>query len=293
MGFTTSAIRLIVNADDFGISRGVNTGIIEAAVAGAVTSASMMVNLPDFDDAVARAQSGPELSLGLHLNLTSGRPLTSPASLTKRDTGEFYPMATLVARASLGMLDPSEITAECVAQIDRMVEAGFPPTHLDSHRHVHAHPAIATAVAKAAASRGICPVRAPVEPLRLNAGDWRASLKKAGLLASARLSRQTSRGAPKIGFVGISLQGGKYFAERLFALIPRLPGGTTELMTHPGYSDAALARQDGYTLYRQTELGVLCSRDFRELLLRCGVTLTSFRDGHSIAPHDRQLAQHH
>jgi predicted glycoside hydrolase/deacetylase ChbG (UPF0249 family) len=94
-------------------------------------------------------------------------------------------------------------------------------------------------------------------------------------------------------FVGVSLQGGKSFASRLFALIPKLPAGTTELMTHPGYADASLAEHDGYTLERVTELRVLCSREFRELLVRCGVTLTSFGDRRSIVPHEGQLAQHH
>ena len=291
VGSTTSPVRLIINADDFGISRGVNTGIIEAAEAGVVTSASTIVNLPAFADAVERARSSAIPSLGLHLNLTLGRPLTAARSLTQPGTGDFYSMPVLVARASLGLLNGEDITRECLAQIDRMIEAGFPPTHLDSHRHVHAHPAIAAAVIRAAAWRGIIRVRVPIEPLWVNAGDWRATLKKAGLFASTRLSRPTR--ARRIGFVGISLQGGKYFAARLFALIPRLPAGTTELMTHPGYSDAALARQDGYTLYRQTELGVLCSREFRELLVRCRVSLTSFRDGQLTAPHESELAQHH
>jgi predicted glycoside hydrolase/deacetylase ChbG (UPF0249 family) len=293
VGCTLSQARLIINADDFGISRGVNTGIIEAAMAGVVTSASMIVNLPDFADALDRAHACPTLSLGLHLNLTAGRPLTPARSLIEQSTGEFYSMPKLMARASLGRLNSSEITHECVTQIDRMVESGFPPTHLDSHRHVHAHPAISSAVARAAASRGIFQVRAPLEPLRLNPGNWRSTLKKAGLLASARLSKRTARRGPPIRFVGISLQGRKSFAEGLFALIPELRPGTTELMTHPGYADAALARQDGYTLYRQTELSVLCSREFRDLLDRCGVTLTSFRDFHSIAPEESQLAQHH
>ena len=293
MGSTTSPRRLIINADDFGISLGVNTGIIEAAVAGVVTSASMIVNLPAFADAVDRAQLCPFLSLGLHFNLTAGRPLTPARSLIQASTGEFYSMPQLMTRASLGRLDPWDIISECVAQIDRMIDAGISPTHLDSHRHIHAHPAIPWAVARAAASRGISHIRAPLEPFRLNAADWRSTIKKTGLHASARLSRKSATPARRIHFVGISLQGGRYFAERLFALIPQLPAGTTELMTHPGYADAALAKQDGYTLYRQTELGVLCSSEFREHLVQHGVTLTSFGNRLPIAPHNGQLAEHY
>jgi len=293
VGSTPSPTRLIINADDFGISRGVNIGIIEAAEAGVVTSASLIVNLPEFADALDRALACPTLSIGLHLNFTLGRPLTAATSLTRRRSGEFHTMPALIVRASLGLLDPSDIARECLAQIDRMIEAGFPPTHLDSHRHVHVHPAIFPAVARAAASRGVFQLRVPSEPLRINASDWRATLKKAGLFISARLSGRAGAHDPAIHFVGVSLQGGTSFASRLFALIPQLPAGTTELMTHPGYADASLAEQDGYTLERVTELRALTSREFRELLVRYGVTLTSFGHRTSIVPREGQLAQHH
>src|SRR3977135_2784530 len=122
VGSTPSPPRLIINADDFGISRGVNTGIIEVAAAGVVTSASVIVNLPDFAAALDRALSVPRLSLGLHLNFTIGRPLTAARSLTRRDSGEFYTLPVLAARASLGLLDASDIAGECLAQIDRMID---------------------------------------------------------------------------------------------------------------------------------------------------------------------------
>jgi chitin disaccharide deacetylase len=293
VGSTPSPTRLIINADDFGISRGVNIGIIEAAAAEVVTSASMIVNLPAFADALDRAPLCPTLSLGIHLNFTVGRPLTRAPSLTRRDTGDFYSLPALVARASLGLLDSSDIARECLAQIDRMIDAGFPPTHLDSHRHVHAHPALLSVVTRAAASRGIFQVRIPRESLRVNAGDWRATLKKTGLLICAGLSGGTSAADRAIDFAGVSLQGGKSFATRLFALIPQLQAGTTELMTHPGYADASLAEHDSYTLERVTELRVLTSREFRDLLARSGVTLTSFGRRRSIVPREGQLAQHH
>jgi predicted glycoside hydrolase/deacetylase ChbG (UPF0249 family) len=288
-----SSRRLIINADDFGISRGVNIGIMEAAEAGTVTSASVMVNLPDFDDAVERSASCPELSLGLHLNLTVGSPLTNARSLTRRDTGEFYSLRSLLARASLGLIEPADVTAECLAQIDRMLDAGVVPTHLDSHRHVHAHPAFSRPVINAATARGIFQVRVPCEPLRMNAGDWGAGVKKLGLRIAAALTKRGPDRDHDHHFAGVSLQGGKVFASRLVDLISSLPSGTTELMTHPGYADASLAAHDSYTLERVTELRVLCSREFRDLLDRSGVTLTSFGNSRSIAASQHQLAQHH
>jgi predicted glycoside hydrolase/deacetylase ChbG (UPF0249 family) len=293
VGSTPNPTRLIINADDLGISRGVNIGIIEAATAEVVTSASMIVNLPAFADALDRAVVCPTLSLGLHLNLTVGRPLARAPSLTRHDTGEFFTLPVLLARASLGLLDASDIARECLAQIDRMTDAGFPPTHLDSHRHVHAHPAIFAIVARAAASRGIFQVRIPCESLRVNADNWRATLKKTGLMICATLSSGTAAADRAVDFVGVSLQGGKSFATRLFALIPQLQPGTTELMTHPGYADASLAEHDSYTLERVTELRALTSREFRDLLAHSGVTLTGFDQRRSIVPREDELAQHH
>ena len=294
MGSTPNRRQLIVNADDFGISRGVNIGVIEAAEAGVVTSASLIVNLPAFADAIARAQSCPDLSLGLHLNFTTGRPLSGAPTLARQGTGKFYSLPTLLGRASLGLVDASDVTLECRAQIDRLIDAGFQPTHLDSHRHIHAHPAIWSAVLRAATSRGISQVRVPCEPLRLNPADWRATLKKAGLLTCAFLSGHATAPAQRAPhFFGISLEGARSFARRLFALIPRLPSGTSELMTHPGYADSSLVEFDSYTVGRDTELGVLCSREFREVLDRCGVTLSSFADLDSMLTTDNEIAQHH
>jgi predicted glycoside hydrolase/deacetylase ChbG (UPF0249 family) len=252
----------------------------------------MIVNLPSFNDAAARAGSRPSLSLGLHFNLTTGRPLTAAPSLTRHKTGLFYPLPVLVARASLGRIDSSDVVRECAAQLDRMTEVGIAPTHLDSHRHVHAHPALWPAVIEAASSRGISNVRVPTEPLWANAKDWRATLKKAGLLVCSRASRGSAASSGTDHFYGISLQGGRSFAARLFALIPRLPEGTTELMTHPGYADEVLSEYDGYMWQREDELRVLCSKELRELLLRQDIELTSFP---SRAPHYTsagKVAQH-
>ncbi|MDQ6770596.1 MAG: ChbG/HpnK family deacetylase [Gemmatimonadota bacterium] len=278
VGSTHRHRRLIVNADDYGLSGGVNTGIIEAAERGVVTSTSMMVNLAGFDDAVTLVRSARSLSVGLHFNLTTGKPLTTAASLARPSTGAFYPLTSLLTRASLGLIHAAEVRQECVAQIDRLLEAGIQPTHIDSHRHVHAHPVLWTAVLEAGASRNIHTVRVPSEPLWANPRDWRASLKKIGLLIVARLSRQQVRHNFPDHFFGISLQGGRSFASRLFGLIPKLPPGTSELMTHPGYSDSALAEHDDYTWQREEELTVLCSTGLRDLLERSDIELVSFGD---------------
>jgi len=295
------ARRLIINADDFGISRGVNDGILEAAQSGGITSTSLIVNLPDSSDAVARTSRCSGISVGLHLNLTVGNALTGPSSLTRGASPEFYSLSRLLAAASLGMIDESDVERECLAQIDRMTRAGFPPTHLDSHRHVHIHPAIYPAVLRAVQARRIPHLRVPCEPLAFNAAVLGATLKKGVLLVSARRSRRNGHGTsgnPGAGahgvarFVGISLQGGAPFAERLFALIRELPAGTTELMTHPGHADPDLAKRDNYTVAREIELEVLCSDAFRELLETSSVTLANFGDQSATVTREDELAEY-
>jgi predicted glycoside hydrolase/deacetylase ChbG (UPF0249 family) len=292
VGSTTDPRRLIINADDYGLSRGVSIGLIEAAEVGVVTSASMMVNLPAFTDAAERARSTSALSLGLHLNLTTGHSIAPAPSLTRGNTGQFHSLPQLIARASLGLIDASDVRRECVAQIDRMVEAGFHPTHLDSHRHVHAHPALWRTVLQAAHSRDISNVRVPSEPLWASSHDWRATLKNTGLLLCNRAVRHGAREGVANHFFGVSLQNGGSFASRLFALIPQLPAGTSELMTHPGHADQELAKNDGYTRPREEELRVLCSRGFRDLLVRCGIELARF-DRAPRRAHEGQFSQHH
>jgi chitin disaccharide deacetylase len=266
--------RLIVNADDFGMSPAVSSGIIEAAEAGSVSSASMIVNLDGFDDAVRRAKSFGALPLGLHFNIVAGRPLTRAPSLTDK-SGSFVRLGSLLWRATTGRINACELAAECVAQLDRMSAVGLRATHLDSHRHVHMHPAIFSTIVAAGASRGVGIVRVPIEPLRTNFGNLRATAKKIGLSISTKLHSTNGVERPD-HFFGISMQGGESFGPRLLALIPRLPAGTSELMTHPGHVDAALENSDSYTWQREMELSTLLSPRFRELLQRNDVQLASF-----------------
>jgi predicted glycoside hydrolase/deacetylase ChbG (UPF0249 family) len=174
------------------------------------------------------------------------------------------------------MVDSADVARECAAQLDRIAEAGIAVTHMDSHRHIHVHPALFSPVMEAAASRGVHAVRAPLEPIGTNLGDWRATMKKIALSLSSRASGAIRPGHGPDHFYGISLQGGRSFASRLFGLIPRLPPGTSEIMTHPGHSDRSLSSHDSYNWQREEELAVLLSRRFRELLGQHDIQLTDF-----------------
>ena len=262
----TDAPRLVVNADDFGLSAGVNRGILEAYAAGVVSSVSVLVNAPGWTDAVQRLRDlGPGLGVGLHLNLTMGRPVSWGGGLCDARSGRFHTLPALVARALAGRLDPGDVAIECAAQLARLRTAGLVVTHLDSHRHVHVLPGVWGAVVEAARAAGVPVVRVPLEPWSVNPVNWRASLKKAALRMGWGVA---SRGAAALDrpdrFVGISLQGSRSFPARLLAVLDRLEPGTTELMVHPGYADGDLAAWDDYTAPRARELAALTLPEVRE-----------------------------
>ncbi|HUQ45392.1 MAG TPA: ChbG/HpnK family deacetylase [Gemmatimonadaceae bacterium] len=274
---------LVVNADDLGLAPGVNRGIIEAHDAGTLSSASMMVNVPAFPEAVSLARARrPRLGVGLHLNLVSGRPLTDAVSLTDARTGNFHPLAELARRALTGRVRADDVRRECDAQLRALVTAGISPTHLDSHRHAHALPGILPAVAASAYEAGLHWVRRPLDHPALR--EPAASAKMLLLHAAWRraLIDVDEEHLPLLAraphFRGIALQGGHDIEGRLLALLDRLPGGATELMLHPGYDDATLAAQDPYRSEREREVAALCSPAVRARLAQGDIRLVNFAD---------------
>jgi predicted glycoside hydrolase/deacetylase ChbG (UPF0249 family) len=275
-----AARTLVVNADDLGFASGVNRGILEAHDAGAVSSASMMVNTPAFAEAVALAAARPRLGVGLHLNLVAGRPLTDAPSLTDPRTRAFHSLGELARRALAGRVRAEDVRRECDAQLRALASAGVVPTHLDSHRHAHALPGILPAVAASAHEAGLHWVRRPLDKpglrhprasarmLMLHAA-WRRALVDVDRAHLPLLAR-----APN--FRGIVLQGAPDVEARLLALLDELPAGTTELMVHPGYDDATLAAQDPYRQEREREVAALRAPAVRARLERGDVKLVSF-----------------
>src|SRR5947209_10797608 len=161
-GATPSGRRLVVNADDFGLSPGVNDGILEAHAAGVVSSVSVLVNAPGWEHAVAALRGTGSLGVGLHLNLTAGEPVSEGTALVDAHTGRFHGLAGLVTRALTGRIDPDCVAEECGAQLARLRAAGVRVTHIDSHRHVHALPGVWAPVVAIARAHGVAFVRVPV-----------------------------------------------------------------------------------------------------------------------------------
>ena len=272
--------RLVINADDFGLSAGVNRGILEAHAAGTVSSTSLLVNAPGFQDAVRGAHAAPALGVGLHVNLTMGAPVspaTAVPSLCDARTGRFCPLSRLIARVLVGRVDGAEVALECAAQIERARGAGVGLTHLDGHQHTHVLPGIWGPVVEAAREAGIDVMRLGLEPAVGIA--WRPFAAVGRLLLTASWRRATS-GAPlprhADHFRGFALTGRRDFLERLLAVLDRLEPGVTELMVHPGYADASLGGWVSYGAGRERELEALTSPAVRSRLGRGDIELIGF-----------------
>jgi predicted glycoside hydrolase/deacetylase ChbG (UPF0249 family) len=275
----TTGRRLVINADDFGLSEGVNRGILEAHHAGSVTSTSLLVNLPAFADAVRGAGRAPRLGVGLHFNLTAGSPVAPAAavpSLCDPATGRFHPLRRLIARALTGRIAATDVLVECAAQVDRFRASGLPLTHLDSHRHVHLLPGVWEAVMEVSRRRQIAVVRVPFDRLWRVARTPTAFAEQMLLRMSYRLAGGNGGPRPVDHFQGSALFAQRDFRDRLLGLLDHLDPGVTELMVHPGYADTELAEWDTYREERERELAGLCDAAVRGRLAAGDIELLQF-----------------
>lgn len=239
---------LIVNADDFGLTAGVNRGVIESYRYGIVTSTTMLANMPGFDDAVAQARRHPDLAVGLHLNLTYGRPLTPPEelpSLVDAD-GAFIRREDHAPQHG----DLTEIRTEFMAQARRFLATGLPLSHLDTHHHLHRAERLLDLVADLAGLFGV-----PVRCL-----DERA-MRARGLAPYARY---------------VEFFGGVSGVERLLALLPSLPDGATEIPCHPGHADKELIRLSPLNDDREWELRTMLDPRVTAAVSASGIILTNY-----------------
>ena len=176
---------LVVNGDDFGLTPGVNAGILAGHADGILTSASLFANAPETDAAIAIAHRTPTLGVGCHLTLVDGTPLLPPAHIpTLAPDGQFRPTwSGFLAAAWRRQVDFTEVERELEAQIDRIRAAGIAVTHLDGHKHVHAYPPVFDIVARLARRFGIPAVRVPWEraPVRAVARTYHRHRRQAGL----------------------------------------------------------------------------------------------------------------
>jgi hopanoid biosynthesis associated protein HpnK len=260
--------RLILSADDFGLTSGVNRAVAELHRAGVLTSATLMARGAATEEAIAIARSMPTLGVGCHVVLVDGEPVL-PAQelpmLVDQCTGLFQPTSgAFVQRLFTGRIRSAEIEAETAAQIALLHSRGVALTHIDTHKHVHIFPAVLRPVLRAARAAGIRFVRNPFEPVWSRRATPHAPwLRRAEVSLLRLLEPAFRRIVAEEGFtttdgaLGV-LATGTLDAATLAALLSNLPVGTWELVTHPGYNDADLA---------QAHTRLLASRETERLAL--------------------------
>ena len=286
--------RLIVNADDFGFTSGVNRAIVEAHSRGIVTSATLMANGTAFAEAAQLATTVPGMSVGCHVVLIDGHAVLGAnqvSTLTNGDSTQIFRngLKTFAARAIAGGLNPEEIEAEATAQVRKIQAAGITVSHLDTHKHTHLFPAVLRPLLRAASTCGIRALRNPFGPRRpLQSRHLLARPNLWTRYAEVRILRRLAgkfrEAVDREGFItpdgtlGIEVTGA--LDETLFrAIAQSIPEGTWEFVCHPGYNDADLrASTTRLRESRETELAVLTLPAARSLLSAEGIALISYRD---------------
>ncbi len=271
---------LVVNADDFGFTRDVDAGIVEAYRTGILRATTLMANGEAFEDAVGLARANQGLDIGCHLVLVQGRSVARPGAALP-DT-----IAELIRWLALRRIDVYE---ELRAQIRRILEAGLQPTHLDTHKHTHLLPPVLHAVARLSEEFGIPWVRRPFDfPLRGGApAPWpvRATSRSLRIVRGrfrAVLARHGCRTTDY--FAGFQITG-RFRTRELVELIRQLPEGSTELMCHPGRcTDELRAARTRLKESREAELEALQAPAVRAAIEEAGVRLASF--GNSVAGYE-------
>jgi hopanoid biosynthesis associated protein HpnK len=285
LGENRTLKQLIVNADDFGYTSGVNRAIVEAHRTGIVSSTSLLANGAAFADAVERWRASPSLDVGCHLNLVEGAPLSPREHIPHlvNSGGEFPGLRQFAMRLATGRIPASEMEGEFSAQIAKLVAAGLRPSHLDTHQHIHLHPRVGAVLARVGRQHGIGWARRLCEhcppPWRYGAWGRRAVAAMANLVARSAQSHLNENGLKTAdAFTGFVLTG-RLTSAALRATLAALPEGVTELMCHPGYRDAELsAASTVLQQQREIEFHALADASWRDWLRERGVRLTSFRE---------------
>jgi predicted glycoside hydrolase/deacetylase ChbG (UPF0249 family) len=257
--------RLIINADDFGLTPGINRAIAELHDAGALTSATLMANGPAFEEAVTIARARPTLGVGCHILLVDGTPLSDPAgipTLLGPDRRTFRnSLAAFTLAVLRGHVRAEEIARESLAQIQKLQRAGITVTHVDTHKHTHILPRVARPLLHVLEQTSIPAIRDPFEP------RWSATLsdnlRRAALVGALHPLRRRFQSLPQIasgrvrttdGTLCISATG-HLNSTTLQKLLNTMPDGVWELVCHPGYNDRDLdAITTRLRAERETEL---------------------------------------
>jgi len=271
------ARRLIVNADDFGLSATVNQAVVMAHRDGILTAASLMVNEPGFEEAVALAKQNPRLGVGLHLTLSHGHSALRPGEIPGlvNERGEFSNRAVATGmRYFMRRNLREELRREIEAQFKKFKATGLPLDHVNGHLHFHLHPAVFSILMETNGGFKIGRMRLTRDPFWLNAGlaPGRWGYRASHAFIYARLSGRAGRVLERRGIrhtrrVFGLLQNARVDEAYVMGLLSRLPGGDSELYSHPSLDEfknefdalvsarvKAAVRENGIQLIRYQDL---------------------------------------
>ncbi|MBI4514671.1 MAG: hopanoid biosynthesis-associated protein HpnK [Deltaproteobacteria bacterium] len=279
--------RLIVSADDFGMSAGVNAAVLRAHREGILGDASLMVNGAAAAEAIELAHAAPALSVGLHLVLAQGRATLPPRAIPDLvDAGGFF--RTQPIRAALGYFFKlgvrQQVRREVCAQIEKFLAAGLTLSHVDGHVNIHLHPTILNLLVALSAQYGIRAVRLTREPLvtalRL---DRRHAARK--LAEGLTFNALSAYARPRLAAQGVRHpdrlfglhQSGHLTEAYLLRLLPRLAPGVTELYCHPALLDAEARRWRPANYESEAELAALTSPRVAARIRDLGIDRITYR----------------
>jgi predicted glycoside hydrolase/deacetylase ChbG (UPF0249 family) len=252
--------RLVVTADDFGLTQGVTDGILEAHRNGIVTRTSIIAAGRAFEYAAVLARANPRLGLGLHFTLVEEQAVSDPS----------LRLPATYAGVVFGRMPAAFIEQELRAQLRKCLDAGLTLTHIDSHQHVHALPSILRIVLRVAQEHGIRRVRLPLDSPSLR------SPAKSALCWLARYDSSRHAGSFACDRMVGLFESGSLNEAGLLKIVDGLREGTTELVCHPGKEDADCREHYAHWNYRwETELAALTSRKVRDRLRANGVELAA------------------
>jgi hopanoid biosynthesis associated protein HpnK len=269
-------LRLIVNADDFGLSHYVNDAVIRAHRDGILTSASVMVNEPACDEAVKLAKENPKLGVGLHITLLMGHSALPPGKIPGlvNNRGEFSdsPVSTgMKYFFNSGLRE--QLRAEIRAQFEKFRATGLPLDHVNGHLHFHLHPAVFKILMEESDTLGISHLRLTRDCFsrsrRTSHGHLLYRISHAAIfeMLSSRARRPLEQ--KKIRHARITfglLQNARVDEEYILKLLPELPPGDSELYSHPSLGEF------------KHEFDALVSPRVRELVNKLGIELIRYQD---------------
>ncbi|MBI4364111.1 MAG: ChbG/HpnK family deacetylase [Candidatus Latescibacteria bacterium] len=278
--------RLIVNADDFGLTDAITDGTIEAFEHGILTSASLVGSGDAFERAAAYAAGRPDLDAGVHLMVVGGRSVLGRDEVESLldDNGRFLPAyGEFMARYLSGGIRDEEVEAEWSAQVARARSAGVRITHLDSHQHLHLVPGLFRIALRIARTNGILAMRFPRVPAIFRRAE-RGTVRRSLAFLPFRLMEQAN--LPHLNASGIRTpdrffgfhSSGHLDQKALRSVLFGVPQGTSELVCHPGRGEPEHSALSGWGYEWRSELDALVSSETRRIVESQGIELTSFAE---------------